>query len=143
MTVRAVGIDLVGVAQFAEQLGSVGSVFAERTFTRGELRAAGGPAGSAQHLAGRFAAKEAFVKAFSGARPGRAPVLAEMDWREVEIVADGWGRPALVLHGAVREAVRAALGAVECHVSITHEPAMAAAVVVIDEAQPIRDTARR
>lgn len=143
MTVRAIGIDLVAVPQFAEQLGSVGSAFAEGTFTRAELRAAGGPAGAAQHLAGRFAAKEAFVKAFSGARPGRAPVLPGLDWREVEVVADGWGRPGLVLHGDVAQAVRGALGELTVHVSITHEPAMAAAVVVLEEAQPIRDTARK
>ena len=135
MAIRAVGIDLVGVAEFAEQLGSVGSAFAERTFTAGELRAAGGASGSAQHLAGRFAAKEAFVKAFSGARPGRAPAIPDMDWREVEVVSDGWGRPMLVLHGALAAAVRATLGEVVAHVSITHEPTMAAAVVVLEEAE--------
>ena len=132
MAVRAVGIDLVGVEQFAEQLGSVGSAFAERTFTAGELRAGAVPSGAAQHLAGRFAAKEAFVKAFSGARPGRAPVIPDMDWREVEVLADGWGRPQLRLHGRLAEAVGATLGPITAHVSITHEPTMAAAVVVIE-----------
>lgn len=134
MAVRAVGIDLVGVESFAEQLGSVGSAFAEGTFSVGELRAAGGSAGAAQHLAGRYAAKEAFVKAFSGARPGRAPVIPDMDWRQVEVVADGWGRPTLVLHGELAAAVRATLGEIVVHVSITHEPTMAAAVVVIEGA---------
>jgi holo-[acyl-carrier protein] synthase len=138
MGVRAVGIDLVGVDSFAQQLGSVGSAFAERTFTAGELRAAGGPGGAAQHLAGRFAAKEAFVKAFSGARPGHAPVLPDMDWREVEVTPDGWGRPLLVLHGDLAAAVRATLGPVRTHVSITHEPAMAAAVVIIEDQEVAR-----
>ena len=133
MAVRAVGIDLVGVESFAEQLGSVGSAFAEGTFTVGELRAAaGGASGGAQHLAGRFAAKEAFVKAFSGARPGHAPVIPDMDWRQVEVVVDGWGRPTLVLHGELAAAVWATLGEVVVHLSITHEPTMAAAVVVIE-----------
>jgi len=134
MAVRSVGIDLVGIEAFAEQLGSLGSAFAESTFTSGELRAASGPSGAAQHLAGRFAAKEAFVKAFSGARPARAPVLPDMDWRDVEVTTDGWGRPILVLHGALASAVAAALGPVTLHVSITHEPTMAAAVVLIEEA---------
>jgi len=133
MAVRAVGIDLVAVAAFAEQLGSVGSAFAERTFTAGELRAAAGPAGAAAHLAARFAAKEAFVKAFSGARSGRAPVLPDLDWREVEVVCDGWGRPVLVLHGAVARAVAATLGPVVAHLSLTHEPTMAGAVVVLED----------
>lgn len=132
MAVRAVGLDLVGVESFAEQLGSLGSAFAERTFTAGELRAGAGPSGAAQHLAGRFAAKEAFVKAFSGARPGRAPVVADVDWREIEVLTDGWGRPQLRLHGALGEAVLAALGPVTVHLSISHEPSMAAAVVVLE-----------
>ena len=42
----------------------MGAALAERTCTPRELRAAAGAAGSAQHLAGRFAAKEAFIKAF-------------------------------------------------------------------------------
>jgi holo-[acyl-carrier protein] synthase len=132
MPIRAIGIDLVGVDSFAEQLGSIGSAFAERTFTVGELRAAGGPSGAAQHLAGRYAAKEAFVKAFSGARPGRAPAIPDMDWRQVEVVPDMWGRPTLVLHGDLAAAVRATLGEVVVHLSITHEPTMAAAVVVLE-----------
>lgn len=132
MPIRAVGIDLVGVGPFAEQLGSVGSAFAERTFTVGELRAADGPSGAVQHLAGRYAAKEAFVKAFSGARPGRAPAIPDMDWRQVEVVPDTWGRPILVLHGELAAAVQATLGEVVVHVSITHEPTMAAAVVVLE-----------
>ena len=94
---------------------------------------ASGSSGAAQHLAGRFAAKEAFVKAFSGARPGYAPVIPEMDWREVEVVTDGWGRPLLRLHGDLAAAVAGALGPVELHVSLTHEPTMAAAVVVIEQ----------
>jgi holo-[acyl-carrier protein] synthase len=134
MPIRAVGLDLVGVESFAEQLGSVGSAFAERTFTVGELRAAGGHSGAAQHLAGRYAAKEAFVKAFSGARPGRAPAIPDMDWRQVEVVPDAWGRPTLVLHGELAAAVRATLGEVVVHLSITHEPAMAAAVVIVEGA---------
>lgn len=143
MAIRSVGIDLVAVPGFGELVGSVGSAFAERTFTAGELRAAGGPGGPAQHLAGRFAAKEAFVKAFSGARPGRAPVLADLDWREVEVVVDGWGRPRLSLHGALADAVRASVGDVITHVSITHEPEMAAAVVVLEDAQDGGATALR
>lgn len=133
MAVRAIGIDLVGIEGFTEQLGSVGSAFAERTFTAAELRASAGPSGAAQHLAGRYAAKEAFVKAFSGARPGRAPVAPDMDWREVEVQTDGWGRPVLVLHGELARAVRSTLGTVVTHLSLTHEPTMAAAFVVIED----------
>jgi holo-[acyl-carrier protein] synthase len=134
MAVRGIGVDLVAIDGFAEQLRAVGSVFVEQTFTAVELRAADGPSGAAQHLAGRYAAKEAFVKAFSAAQLGRAPVLPDMDWREVEVRTDGWGRPFLALHGAMAAAVRSTLGPVVAHVSLTHEPAMASAFVVIEDA---------
>lgn len=134
MVVLGVGVDLVAVGPFAEQLGSGGSAFAELTFTPGELRSVAGPSGAAQHLAGRYAAKEAFVKAFSGARIGHAPAVASMDWREVEVIVDAWGRPALMLHGALARAVTATLGLVTPHLSITHETTMAAAVVVLEGA---------
>ena len=58
-----------------------------------------------QRLAARFAAKEAFLKAWSGARAGRAPALESVDLREIEVVDDGHGRPALALHGAVAAAL--------------------------------------
>ncbi|MCU0300049.1 MAG: holo-ACP synthase [Candidatus Nanopelagicales bacterium] len=136
MTVHGVGLDLVDVAGFAEQLGSIGSAFAATTFTRAELDAAAGSAGAAQHLAARFAAKEAFVKAWSAALAGRAPVVMAVDWREVELRTDPWGRPVLALHGEVAAAVAASLGPVRCHVSLTHEPTTAAAVVVIEPEDP-------
>ncbi|MCU0282739.1 MAG: holo-ACP synthase [Candidatus Nanopelagicales bacterium] len=138
MTVAGLGLDLVDVAGFAEQLGTVGSAFAAATFTRAELAAASGSAGAAQHLAARFAAKEAFVKAWSTALAGRAPVLAEVDWREVEVRTDPWGRPVLALHGALAQAVAASVGPVRAHVSLTHEPTTAAAVVVLEQGEDPR-----
>jgi holo-[acyl-carrier protein] synthase len=138
VTVRAVGIDLVDVDGFAAQLGAPGSSFLDRTFTAAERDAARGAAGDAQHLAARFAAKEAFVKAFSSAIAGQAPVLAEVDWREVEVRTDPWGRPILALHGALAAAVTATLGPITTHVSLTHEPTTAAAVVVLDQPEASR-----
>jgi len=55
-----------------------------------------------------------------------------MDWRQVEVVPDAWGRPTVMLHGELASAVRATLGEVAVHLSITHEPAMAAAVVILE-----------
>jgi holo-[acyl-carrier protein] synthase len=138
VTVAGLGLDLVDVAGFAEQLGTIGSAFAAATFTRAELQAASGSAGAAQHLAARFAAKEAFVKAWSTALAGRAPVLAEVDWREVEVRTDPWGRPVLALHGALAQAVTASVGPVRAHVSLTHEPTTAAAVVVLEQGEDPR-----
>ncbi|WP_291455980.1 4'-phosphopantetheinyl transferase superfamily protein, partial [Actinomyces sp. oral taxon 448] len=97
-------LDLVHVIGIAEQLAVPGTVFAERVFSareRREARRRSAATGSdeAEHLAARWAAKEAFVKAWSqalGVRAGRpvAPVVGsdDVDWREVEVVTDRWGR---------------------------------------------------
>jgi len=138
MTTLAVGLDVVTTTTFAEQLADAASGFVDATFTHGEQRAARGARElRCQRLAARFAAKEAFVKAWSGARAGRAPALAAVDLREIEIVDDGHGRPALRLHGAVAAALElltAELGlttAPRAHLSLSHDPPTAAAVVVL------------
>lgn len=138
MTTLAVGLDLVTTTTFAEQLADPASAFVDATFTAREQRdARATDAIRVQRLAARFAAKEAFVKAWSGARAGRAPVLATVDLREIEVVDDGHGRPALRLHGAVATALEqlaAELGAgapLRMHLSLSHDPPTAAAVVVL------------
>lgn len=126
----------MGLEGFARQLADAASGFAEATFTDGERRAARGePAVATARLAARFAAKEAFIKAWSSARRGRPHELDAVDMREIEVTDDGWGRPALALHGAVAEAVgRLAGGRPVIHLSLTHDGPAAGAVVVLERA---------
>jgi len=138
VTTLAVGLDIVATDGFAEQLADPASGFVDATFTRGEQRAARGDAARrSQRLAARFAAKEALLKAWSGARAGHAPALAAVDLREIEVVDDGHGRPALRLHGEVAQALdelAAELGVpapLRTHLSLSHDPPIAAAVVVL------------
>jgi holo-[acyl-carrier protein] synthase len=135
VTVLAVGFDLVDVAGFAEQLADGASGFLTSVFTSGEQRdAAAGAGPAAVHLAGRYAAKEALVKAWSGARFGHPPALARVDLREIEVVRDGYGRPRLRLHGAVASGVAALAatdGRVQVDLSLSHDGAVAGAVVVL------------
>ncbi len=137
MTLLGLGLDLVEVEPFARQLAVVGTSFAEQTFTPGELaRAASteqpGSTGFARHLAARFAAKEAFVKAWSMARAGLPPAMKEVAWQDLEVVLDDWGRPSLRLAGRTSVRVAETLGRVSIAVSLTHEDSVAAAVVVIN-----------
>ena len=149
-TVLAVGTDLVHVPGFSAQLDQPGTVFAQRTFTARELREArrrSQERGSipAQHLAARWAAKESFIKAWSQAHVLRArsrgtsaspAILAEdVDWREIEVVTDRWGRPSLRLSGTVAQAVEHSLGeevtTPGCWpVSLSHDGDYAAAIVL-------------
>jgi holo-[acyl-carrier protein] synthase len=144
--ILGLGLDVVDVALFAEQLADEASGFVAATFRPSERRRGGpnGPSGPtdpqrrALHLAGRFAAKEAFLKAWSSARRGQPPTLApaDLDLRDVEVVDDGFGRPALRLHGPVRNAVeRLDEGRPPAvHLSISHDGGVAAAVVVLEQA---------
>jgi holo-[acyl-carrier protein] synthase len=127
VSVLGVGIDIVHVPAFAEQLEDAASGFVDGTFTAAERRAAGAdPA----RLAVRFAAKEAFVKAWSAARAGSPPALARVDLREIEVGDDGYGRPRLRLHGAVAAELER-IGAPAAHVSLSHDGPSACAVVVL------------
>lgn len=132
MKPAAIGVDLVDVSSFGEQLGQDGSVF-HRVFTAREWNAAsrftpeqGAPTSEAsealstsrvssglsmrsiQSLAARWAAKEAFIKAWSSLYYGREDPLErdQIDWAEIEVVNDRWGRPSLRFHGAIAAALK-------------------------------------
>ena len=78
-----------------------GTVFAE-TFTPGERRDASDKSSSAaRHLAARWAAKEAVIKAWSGSRFSQRPVLREDIHRDIEVITDMWGRPKVRLTGDI------------------------------------------
>jgi holo-[acyl-carrier protein] synthase len=128
VSIVGVGIDLVSIADFAEQVDRPGTVFAQ-TFTPGERRDASDKSSSAaRHLAARWAAKEAVIKAWSGSRFAQKPVLPEGIHRDIEVVTDMWGRPRVRLSGAIANH----LAKVTIHVSLTHEGDMAAAVAILE-----------
>ena len=79
--------------------------------------------GNARTLAGRFAAKEAFIKAVGDPRG--------MRWHEVQISKDELGKPNILVSGGVAD-ITAASGIERFHVSITHDGTMACAFVVAE-----------
>jgi len=130
--VIGVGLDVVDVAGFADQLGRPGTRFAHSSFTPKE-RADAGDAGSGQRLAARWAAKEAFLKAWSSARYGAPPALSTWNPADIEVVTDVEGRPAIRLHADVAGAIDQQWGdAIGIHLSLTHDGAIAAAVVILE-----------
>jgi len=108
-----VGIDLIEIARVERALERRPRL-AERLFTAGELEYAGDRARPGRHLAARFAAKEAVIKALGRPLPPR----------EIEIVA---GTPPTVqLHGHAAEVT----GDADVAISLTHSRESAAAVAV-------------
>ena len=128
VAIVGVGIDVVSIPDFAEQVDQPGTVFAE-TFTPGERRdAADKSSVAARHLAARWAAKEAVIKAWSSSRFAQRPVLPEAIHRDIEVITDMWGRPKVRLTGAIAEH----LEDVTMHVSLTHDGDTAAAVAILE-----------
>jgi holo-[acyl-carrier protein] synthase len=107
------GIDLVEIERVARLLEEFGERFLSRCFTQVEREYAHDKRRQIEHLAGRFAAKEAILKALgTGWRNGIA-------WTDVEIQREPSGKPKVVLHG---QGLRVAeeLGIDQWWVSISH-----------------------
>lgn len=122
-----IGTDLVHIPTFAAQLATPGSTF-EHVFTDRELRECSGKADRPASLAARWAAKEAYVKAWSAGLVGKPAAIdpATFDFAEVEVVQDPYGRPLIQLHGRTAQ-----LGPRPASVSITHDGDYAHAVVAL------------
>ena len=116
-TGSGIGIDLLEVGRLERALERHPNL-AERVFTSGELAYARERHRPGRHLAARFAAKEAAVKAL-GLQRG-------VGFRDIEVVSGE--PPTLRLHGRAAEA--ASEQGVELAISLTHAQEMAAAVVV-------------
>ena len=89
----------------------------------------------ARHLAGRWAVKEAVVKAWSAALYGSPPPIPPdlLRWSEIETVCDAWGRPAVRLGGEVARQVAATVGpGARWNVSLSHDGGSAIAFVVLE-----------
>ena len=114
------GIDIVVTAR-VERL-SKETAFMERVFTDKERSRASGLTRPARHLAGRFAAKEACMKALgTGWSKG-------VEWKDVEVEVASDGRPRLLLHSKAKELA----GSAAAHLSIAYAREVAIATVVIE-----------
>jgi holo-[acyl-carrier protein] synthase len=124
--ILGLGIDLIEVGRIRELRERRGERFLRRVYTPAELEACVGRADADLRLAGRFAAKEAGMKALG---TGWADGVA---WRDLEVVSRPGGAPSLELSG--RAAQRAStLGARKAHLSLSHDGAVAGAVVVLED----------
>ncbi|MCX7635840.1 MAG: holo-ACP synthase, partial [Syntrophales bacterium] len=91
--VRGVGIDIVDVARIEGILQRWGSRFIQRVFTAAEERYCGQRSRPALHYAGRFAVKEACMKAIGSGLYGGVRFL------DIEVIRGRGGGPTLRLYG--------------------------------------------
>lgn len=118
MKVVGTGVDLVEVPRFKRSVKRWGNRFLERLFTPNELAYAKNHKEMVQHLAVRFAAKEAVVKALG------APKGLGLEWKDVEITHAASGQPKVILRGTMRRWQKFQL-----HISLSHTKEYAVATV--------------
>jgi len=125
--IAGIGVDIVDIARIQALLDRYGERFLARVYTKAETTYAMRGANKAERLAGRFAVKEAVMKALG---TGKSQGIL---WRDVETVRARSGKPEVHLHGqAVKWAQTRCGGAV--HVSITHDGGKAVAFVILEKA---------
>ncbi len=120
--ILGLGLDVVEIARLQAILdGPIGDRFAERVFTPAERDYCGEHFARAVHFAGRFAAKEALVKALG------AP--AGMTWQDMEVSSGG--PPRIETSGRAAEAL-SARGVKSVHLSLSHDGGLAVAAVILE-----------
>lgn len=117
------GIDATDIDRIAATITRYGDRFLGRIFTDGEIAYATRRRVPAIHFAGRFAAKEAAMKAL-GTGHSRGVL-----WRDVEVVRHG-GPPQLQLHGGAARRF-AEMGGGSSLLTITHSDHLALAQVLL------------
>jgi len=113
------GVDIIEIPRIKQVLDRYGQRFLDRVFTPDEIAYC---RGRAPNLAGRFAAKEAAMKALGTGVRG-------VSWKDIEVIRADSGAPSLRLHGrAKKRAERLQMS--EMSLSISHSRGYAVAFVV-------------
>ena len=111
--VVGIGTDIVECLRIAQMVDRHGELFVNRVYTSREIQYCQSRKQATQHFAGRWAAKEAVLKALG------TGWIKGISWRDVEVANDEAGRPSIILHGGAKEvAQKMEIG--EMLISISH-----------------------
>jgi holo-[acyl-carrier protein] synthase len=119
------GTDIVDITRIARTLERFGERFVHRILTPAERPRFARVRDPANHLAKRFAAKEAFAKAIGSG------IRSPFRWHAVTIGRDARGKP-LLLPDEAMAAWLAAQGVSSAHISLSDDAGMATATVVLE-----------
>ena len=127
---HAVGVDIIEIDRIQATLQRHGDRFLKRIYTPLEIAYC---RGKTHRLAGRFAAKEATMKALGTGVRG-------VSWQDVEVIPNRRGKPLLYLHGgALARAKQLKLH--DAEVSLSHSRRYAVAFVMAAVEEPAEDPA--
>ncbi len=113
MRITGIGTDIVECLRIAKMIERHGDLFINRVYSDHEIEYCQRQKSSTQHFAGRWAAKEAVVKAI-----GRGWIKG-LAWRDIEVYNRRGGAPLARFRGGAAEVVAAA-GIAEVQISISH-----------------------
>ncbi len=120
--IKSIGLDVVEISRIQVDIEKYGDRLIKRILGNDELQIYLKRKDKVQFLSGRFAAKEAVIKAL-GKYLTDKPILPD-----IQILNDSTGQPELCLAEAVKQNVPD-----RCFISITHEKSVAAAVAIFSE----------
>ncbi len=116
-----IGVDVVDIARFERGLIRTPAL-KDRLFAQSEQERDGSPM-PLRSLAGRFAAKEALIKALGDS--------SGVTWHDMRVVSDELGNPGFELHDSTR-AIAEGRGITAIHLSMSHDAGFAIAYVVAE-----------
>ena len=127
MRILGIGTDITEVLRIAQMIERHGELFITRVYTPHEIEYCSARKAATQHYAGRWAAKEAVLKALgTGWRRG-------ISWRDIEVRNEPSGAPTVSLRGGARD-VFDRVGISVMHITISHSRNHAIAYAVAEVA---------
>ena len=128
---NAIGIDIVEIKRLEKVSRKWGKPFLKKVYTARELAYSQSKRYPAQHLAARFAAKEAIFKALG-------EVTTDfVGWKNVEILNDAYGKPVVFWHGTA-ERIRKRKKIKRALISLSHTDNYAVATAMLVFSRPER-----
>jgi holo-[acyl-carrier protein] synthase len=131
MSIVGIGLDLVKIARVQALAERWQDRFLQRVYTEEERRISSGRPWPYATLAGRFAAKEAVLKALG------TGWSAGVSWQDIQVLNDAGGKPVASVRGQTGVLAQQA-GVTHIHVSLSHDGDYAIAEVILTNDRPTR-----
>lgn len=122
--IKGIGVDIIEIPRVKDAIKKWDKDFLKKILTPDELKYCNFKKNKFPHIAVRFAAKEAFLKALGDGWQGK------LKWNDIGIANDKNGRPFISLNKKILKKLNKKIG--DVHVSLTHNKEQAVAFVVIE-----------
>ncbi len=125
LQILGIGTDIIECLRIAQMIERHGELFINRVYTDHEIEYCSTKKAATQHYAGRWAAKEAVLKALG------TGWIRGIAWRDIEVRNTKGGAPTIALRGGAREVFESS-GMLSMHISISHCRSHATAYAVAE-----------